>query len=293
MDDWYDLGTHIKCYTCLGTEVSGVLTAYDIDQKLLLLQRRSKTTTGALSTTSTINKNSNTSSPRTKNEKTSSPVPPLGPAEQTLDPKDYILLNLKYVASIVEVVETDPGSFKKPRVNQVENATSSLPSTSASASPTTTNSSGLVEPTATTPDDSSESRNLAPLEEITPPAQLDMSKLKEKLKKNRLQKMEDAKIASQGVTRVGLDLYNYMKITLGTRDNSVKWDGKGSIVVFDDVKIPPPYTKEAATLIHDQANPQTLVHQQKLIHRFYMNREEKVNSLKSSRTVNTVATNKL
>jgi hypothetical protein len=39
MDEWYDIGTHIICKTCLGKEISGILVAYDIDQKLIFLKR--------------------------------------------------------------------------------------------------------------------------------------------------------------------------------------------------------------------------------------------------------------
>lgn len=85
MDEWYDIGTHISCKTCLGKEVSGILVSYDIDQKLMFLKR----TNGKSSNNSICSPSSSSFSSNSHNA------------------KPYVLLNLRFISEITEVEDSN------------------------------------------------------------------------------------------------------------------------------------------------------------------------------------------
>lgn len=265
MDEWYEIGAHILCKTCLGTEITGILCAYDIDQKLIFLKRTaqqlqilqqasplsipSEAQQAGSSQVAGDEENNNTNATVTNSSK--SPSSPKA-TEQTKSinnniesntttsssansESQYTLVNLRFVSHIEEIDE-ESNTICDSSVNQ----------------------------------DSSDNKL------ISLPAKLDIAKLKQRLSDNRSEKMRYAKLAALGVTRDGLELIKTMKKTLGSQRDNVKWDKQGNIIIFDEIKCCAPFKADNLSAINEHtANKQTLEHVRKIIAKFYVDKEEK------------------
>ena len=109
MDEWYDIGAHIKCKTCLGQEISGILVAYDIDQKLMFLKRTNPATKPSTETiTDQGLKNSTTNTSSQMSQSTTSLLPPSSSfVSNSPTAKPYVLLNLRFISEITEVADEE------------------------------------------------------------------------------------------------------------------------------------------------------------------------------------------
>jgi len=181
MDEWYDIGTHINCKTCLGKEVSGILVSYDIDQKLMFLKR----TNGK----SSNNNNNSICSPSSSSFSSSSQ-----------NAKPYVLLNLRFISEITEVEDSN-SSKEVSLVNDFINSDKNSNNNDRGDS--------FFE--------NLDKKDQEIINSVNPSSKLDMDKLKSRLSSNRAQKFEEAKLADTGVTRNGLDLFQEIKKTMDVR----------------------------------------------------------------------------
>jgi len=285
MDEWYEIGTHIICRTCLGNEISGVLVAYDIEQKLLFLKRTTHTHCQPRATSTSKDQ------PPAKNSKTqykSLPNSPLvngsdapQPSFQSTStasltqggPSPYVLVNLRWVSSIEEVrdedsIRTASLMGKAQQLTQQQPAASGKGDGKNTAGTGKNSKSGSGDALQSL---SSEEKSL--VDSLTPPSQLEVDKLRQRLQDNKDQKFKEADLAKLGVTRDGLDLISVIRKTMGKVEN-VEWD-QANIKIFNDVKISPPYTIECAELVSN-GNNQTLQHIRKIVGRFYKDKEDRL-----------------
>jgi len=90
MEEWFDLGTHLVCTTCLGTKISGNLAAYDIAQKYMILRKIT-----AAEHNNTINNGEGGGGMETSG------------TEKKAGTSNFILVNLNFISAVDEIAATN------------------------------------------------------------------------------------------------------------------------------------------------------------------------------------------
>jgi len=288
MDEWYDIGAHIKCKTCLGQEISGILVAYDIDQKLMFLKRTNTSPTATKPNGHQTTENPQTSDHPTLQNSTTNTSSQMSQSTTSLLPasssfvssspnaKPYVLLNLRFISEITEVedeestrdaslvnafIESENNNSVKEKNSEEKNSESSKEDKNNSTN-TDAKAGGDFSM------DNLDKKQQDVINSVNPSSKLDMDKLEERLTNNREKKFEEAKLADIGVTRDGLDLYQVFKKTL-----DVRWK-ESSLIILDDVKISPPYNESSCEKLNVETKDQTLEQVKKRLEKFYTERDQ-------------------
>jgi len=263
MDEWHEIGSKLICTTCLGTEITGILVAFDIDKKLLFLKLEKNHENGILNEPLETHDDTNANSDNGDSSNHS-----------------YTLLNMSFISAIEEIQSGNVQVDEKLTNNSKEDLKNN---TDFSENPGLSNSKkskkskkAIVELDTT--------RDKLVEEGLLPPLILNHERLNEKLKENNLIKMKTARLTKLGVTKNGFDLIKILKRTLGSKKGTVVWDKNGKIIVCDEVEISNPFTVESAKLISNKSNQQNLAcleHIKKTIAKFYSDQNAEVSSLEN------------
>lgn len=105
--------------------------------------------------------------------------------------------------------------------------------------------------------------------ELEPAIDIDIKKVKEKLEASKQEKMLQAKLGDQGVTAIGLAIYETLKKTLGSQSETVTWNDKGQIEVFGEISIAHPYDVDSLRMKNEQTNINTFNHVTKIVTKYY------------------------
>lgn len=96
MEGWFPLGAQLVCQTCLGTEIEGLLCAYDISQKLMIL-RKIKNENRICTQNGDLEDHNGSQAARVNSQVSNS-----SKIENT---HDYVMINLNCISSISHVNE--------------------------------------------------------------------------------------------------------------------------------------------------------------------------------------------
>lgn len=299
IDQFHDIGTNIKCLTCLGRQVQGTLIAYHLDQKLLLLKldKSSSSSNSGSNTQQMIN----TSLCSGDGRNLSSEVEIINNDFM----HDYSLVNLKFVSAI-EVIpggcdidkilkEASLGDVDLEQVPVNKKSKKSLKTSNTNLMNTSGTSSSILGDDNVMMDCSEDgninTRKILIDEGLYPPLNIDMDKLKLKLENSVIEKMRMAKLSNLGVTQIGFSLMSFLQKTLASQSKTLQWDNKGNILVFDEIKILCPYfSVDKVESCDGGANAQSLIHVKKMVEKFYQLKENQdlVNSNMNNNESNNV-----
>jgi len=272
MDEWYDIGAHIKCKTCLGQEISGILVAYDIDQKLMFLKRTNhpaaKLSTESHPQTDLQNSTTNTSSQMSQSTTSLLPASSTSFVSNSPNAKPYVLLNLRFISEITEVEDEDSKRDASLVSAFIESENSVQDKNTESSKDKNNSNNTDAKAGGDFSLDNLDKKQQDVINSVNPSSKLDMDKLEERLTNNREKKFEEAKLADIGVTRDGLDLYQVFKKTL-----DVRWK-ESSLIILDDVKISPPYNESSCEKLNVETKDQTLEQVRKRLEKFYTERDQ-------------------